>query len=580
MDVARIRLNDTCNLACAFCNARADVETPSFAAAGAVKQRIDAALRSGAKQLVLTGGEPTLRRDLPDIVRYCAQNDRRVTLETNALLIDGALAARLKAAGLAHALVHPVTAQTRDGLRALHDAGVTLEAVLALTRTSAPSVASWPAEVRAIGVPLAGLVAVIPVESPAPGEVLDLRDAGRLVEQLDTAARHEGLPLRLADGVALPPCQVDAPARLSHLFHLSRGGAQRDDCARRPGCTDCVVASMCPGLPLAAPAAQERPLHGEALRRRLSSISSFAEQIDRELVTRTQRNRGQWAVREHIVRINFRCNQACRFCFVSTHLPSAEDRAIEAAILDVAREGGVVTLSGGEPTLNPKLEQWVRLAKSSGASLVELQTNATKLGDRALTERLVAAGVDVAFVSLHGSTAAVSDVVTGAPGTFDETVRGLDELHLTSVKLLINFVLCEANYRDFPAFIELLGARWPRATVNVSFVAPSTDVVPRETSLIPRYTDAMPFLADGLRATEKLGLTVVGFDSMCGLPLCLVPTDVSKFFTLGDAPDSEGEFEKPETCRACSLQRECFGLRRGYAELYGTGELRAVTTQS
>ena len=33
---------------------------------------------------------------------------------------------------------------------------------------------------------------------------------------------------------------------------------------------------------------------------------------------------------------------------------------------------------------------------------------------------------------------------------------------------------------------------------------------------------------------------------------------------------------KTETCAGCALTSRCWGLRRGHAELYGTGELRAV----
>ena len=37
-----------------------------------------------------------------------------------------------------------------------------------------------------------------------------------------------------------------------------------------------------------------------------------------------------------------------------------------------------------------------------------------------------------------------------------------------------------------------------------------------------------------------------------------------------------GEFIKTEACQSCDLGRRCFGIRRGYAELHGTSELRPV----
>jgi hypothetical protein len=42
----------------------------------------------------------------------------------------------------------------------------------------------------------------------------------------------------------------------------------------------------------------------------------------------------------------------------------------------------------------------------------------------------------------------------------------------------------------------------------------------------------------------------------------------------------QGEFLKTEECSRCALETRCYGLRRGYAEIHGTGELRAVPPAS
>jgi len=65
---------------------------------------------------------------------------------------------------------------------------------------------------------------------------------------------------------------------------------------------------------------------------------------------------------------------------------------------------------------------------------------------------------------------------------------------------------------------------------------------------------------------------------MCGLPLCLVPPEErAQFSTTELAPSAgDGEFVKAEVCTSCSEANRCFGVRRGYAELYGTAELRAI----
>ncbi len=202
-----------------------------------------------------------------------------------------------------------------------------------------------------------------------------------------------------------------------------------------------------------------RPIIEDRVRRRLTVISSVEEQIRRELVTHEMLRQPDGSVIPGAtVRVNFHCNQACHFCFVSTHLPPPDDADVREAIAAIARRGGVLALSGGEPTLNPRLTDYVRLGKREGARAIELQTNAIRLADGALAREVAEAGVSDALVSLHGSTAAISDSVTAAPGTFDKTVRGVDALVASGIRVRLNFVFCAANREDFPT-----SWRWWRA---------------------------------------------------------------------------------------------------------------------
>jgi hypothetical protein len=183
------------------------------------------------------------------------------------------------------------------------------------------------------------------------------------------------------------------------------------------------------------------------------------------------------------------------------------------------------------------------------------------------------------MVSLHGSTAEISDRVTGAPGTFEATVRGIDQLLAAGARVRLNFVFCQANRGDFPRFVDLVAARWPHAGIVFSFVGSHTDVVPRVASLIPTFTDVMPSLVAGLARARAAGVEVYGFESMCGLPLCVVPEAERAGFSTHPLPADAGggEFVKAEDCATCAEGYRCYGIRRGYAELYGTAELHALT---
>jgi hypothetical protein len=125
--------------------------------------------------------------------------------------------------------------------------------------------------------------------------------------------------------------------------------------------------------------------------------------------------------------------------------------------------------------------------------------------------------------------------------------------------------------------VRLMASRWPRATLNISFVGPSTDLVPRDRDLIPRYTDALPAIAEAMALARRLGVGVFGLESMCGLPLCLVPGDLRDCALVELPSDLDaGEFLKTEECSRCAEQNKCWGLRRGYADIHGTSELHAL----
>ena len=603
MRTQSVHTNLTCNQNCVYCTVRRPSEDPVFARVEAVRDRIGSALRDGATEIVFSGGEPTLRRDLAALVKDArSRGAERVVLETNATLIDEALASALQAAGLTLARVNLSTPDrsidhvTRDpgghesavrGIRALLAANIEVEIAAAVIRPTLASLPTLPAFLHSLAAGanrVKSIVVRVPVESPDPSVLVTYAEAATCIVALDRAARDVEMLVRVSPDAALPPCVFPPKSRVTHLFSITRGVHQRAGFRQLEPCSTCQVAEGCLGLPIAYldrhPPPAMHPVHDERTRRRLSIISSVPEQMRREFVTPNRSTHEKFGlVEEDIIRVQFHCNQSCRFCFVSTHLPAMGDEAVREAIDDAGRRGVKITLSGGEPTLNPRLVEYVARSKSVSRYPVQLQTNAIKLDDRALVKKLVDAGLGEAFVSLHGTTADVSDSVTEAPGTFVRSVVGIDHLHETEIDLIVNFVICERNVHQLVSMVELIAKRWPRAMCNVSFVAPSSDVVPRDRAFIPRYADALPHIAQAVEIAARLGVKIGGFESMCGIPLCLVPASLEKYFSLDEVPPGfdRGEFVKTDVCRNCALENRCYGLRSGYRALHGDSELRAVS---
>jgi MoaA/NifB/PqqE/SkfB family radical SAM enzyme len=604
MRTESIATNLTCNQNCTYCTDRRAVDDPDLVDPRSLRARIDGAAARGAREIVFTGGEPSLRRDLAALIGYAHERGLDVTLATNATLVDERRAARWRRAGLLRARVNLAGADerlddiTRDiggfsrtlaGIAALRRADIAVEIAAAVVRSTAALLPAVPQHLRQLlGADdgLEGIVLSVPEVSPEASELLPYDLAVPAILSVDAAALPLGIAVRVDAITGPPPCVFPARAPAARLLHaLSPGGAERAGYRRLEACACCQVADRCPGVSelylssFAVPAML--PIVDERSRRRLSVISTVREQIDRELVSANRRQKlGQPPEEESTIRVNFQCNQACRFCFVSTHLPGARDAAIRAAIIDAGRHRRRVTISGGEPTLNPRLIDYLRLAKQHSSGPVELQSNAIRFADLSFAQEVIDAGVDEIFVSLHGSTAEISDAITEAPGTFAKTVAGLDNLARLDVALGLNFVMCEKNYRDLPSYVRFVHERWPGAQVTLSFVAPSSDLVPMERDLVPRYSDVLPYLRQALRLAGELGVWISPLDSMCGLPLCLWPMRTDEPLARADIPEGfdGGEFIKTDACRSCAAQSKCYGLRRRYARLHGTEELRPLPT--
>jgi 12,18-didecarboxysiroheme deacetylase len=86
-----------CNLTCSHCYASADCSVPDREMD---TQQGRALLRSladfGCPVVLFSGGEPTMREDLPELAEYAVSLGLRAVISTNGTLIDGAMAQRLK----------------------------------------------------------------------------------------------------------------------------------------------------------------------------------------------------------------------------------------------------------------------------------------------------------------------------------------------------------------------------------------------------------------------------------------------------------------------------------------------------
>lgn len=596
MDTATVLTNLVCNQACTFCTFRRAADDPQWVRPSRVLADVRDAAGQGVRTLVLTGGEPTMNRHLDAYVRAAkTAGIPAIVLETNAMLLGyegraqalrdaGVTTVRVALNGVGEdsdRLTRTPSGfeHTLAGMRECAAAGLDVEVSLALTAQNLEAAAALPGLVAGLELGVRSVVLRVVAEGPAE-VIATFAQYAAAVSSLVLACREQGLTCRFDSRHQIPLCFFSQRRALSELFSVGPPvhghGFRAID-----GCDRCAAGSLCSGVP-----GEYLDLHGaagavpvpESESRFVRGLGSDRRKlVERELVTDAwYREVDGTSGLERVLRVVFHCNQNCAFCFVNRDLPSVARERI-AAEIDRAVDDGVtlLSLSGGEPTLNPDLLDHVARAAGRGMR-IQLQTNAIRSAKPGYAAALKAAGLDEAFVSLHGSAPGVSDAVTSAPGTFVRTVAGITSLLDAGINVRLNFVVTGKNHADLPAVVAMILDRWGTAPeLNLSYAHASTDLVPVNTDVVPRFGDVRGSLVEALRKAKDGELRVRGFDGMCGLPLCFLESDWLDLdaMPIVPAPNPPPSFVKPQACSACEASDRCVGVRETYAELHGLDEV-------
>jgi len=321
------------------------------------------------------------------------------------------------------------------------------------------------------------------------------------------------------------------------------------------------------------------------------------------------------------IKITRECNQSCVFCKSSTRIENHATAAQIPAILGrLAGRARIVTLSGGEPCLDPMLASHVEAARRAGFERIEVQTNGMLMQERPFVRRLVKAGMTDVLVSLHSHRADVSDSLTRCRGGFSSTLRAMDTLLAEDVDVTVCHVICSPNHLHVPDYVRFILRRFPGSSLGLLFtLAIPTHRVRDDPSLMPRLSALAPPLKEGLSlclppkdrsttstvvhaastigaairmlpgmngrrvpAALRRGIALVRGEaprakviSHCGIPLCMLEGCESyheEHASASSFPADQDLFH-PGACAPCMWRDRCSGIWRVYASRYGDGEI-------
>ncbi len=287
-----------------------------------------------------------------------------------------------------------------------------------------------------------------------------------------------------------------------------------------------------------------------------------------------------------LIKVGYGCNNHCSFCH------TAELRHIEDTVENVHRKierasqlgHTMVVLSGGEPTMRPRLVTWAQHSALRGMDF-GLVTNGRMLSYPALVDRLAKYRLAYVYMSLHGGTAKIHNAMVRAP-CFEETFGAVGVLSGRGLDLTVNCVVTRTNVEHLNALVDLLAGyddltlkfsmAQPKGAAGHRFdavIAPVSQVAERVNAAIaygksigaaPRFAhDGIPFclLDDGHEHIYD-DLKTHGFATM-------IEVDEPDFFPVDDVAKVH-----TEACFGCSLRGACPGLYRPYFDQHSDAELK------
>lgn len=291
------------------------------------------------------------------------------------------------------------------------------------------------------------------------------------------------------------------------------------------------------------------------------------------------------------IKITFNCNNLCDFCAQGNKRENIKPKSyseIKKSLKEAIQKNvTTVVLTGGEPTLHPKIIEIIKEAKKLGYKKIQLQTNGRSLCDENFLVKILKAGVNEISPAVHGPNPQIHDSLTHSKGSFNQTIAGIKNAKKHGVYILTNTVITSVNYKYLPeiaklliylgvnqfqfAFIHIIGRGWE----NRSWI-------------VPKKSEILPYLYKALEIGIKSGIPcyteAIPYCFMKGYEQCIseriIPDgpvfDADVFVeNYGEYRRNEGK-SKHEKCKLCIYYKVCEGPWREYPQIYGWDEFKPV----
>jgi len=204
------------------------------------------------------------------------------------------------------------------------------------------------------------------------------------------------------------------------------------------------------------------------------------------------------------------CNNNCIFCLDGDKKGRfhKSENQVKKEIDDGLKEGAArLVLSGGEPTIHPKIIDFVRYGKEKGYKKIQIISNGRMLAYSSFADSLKKAGLDEVTFSLHGHTKELHETLTGINGSFNQIITGIKNAQRAGFIVNTDTTITKINYRHLPetiSFIHSLGIN----EVNLMSIVPFGNAWENRKEVLYKPEEVVPYLHKGIDFCKKKNMVL------------------------------------------------------------------------
>jgi MoaA/NifB/PqqE/SkfB family radical SAM enzyme len=263
-------------------------------------------------------------------------------------------------------------------------------------------------------------------------------------------------------------------------------------------------------------------------------------------------------------------------------------REVQALLFQKKKEGFChVTFTGGEPTLYPRFNIILAIAKRLGYK-TRVISNGSGFSQYSQMAS-ISPFLDELCFSLHGENAEIHDKITNSPGSFERITKALRLIEDNKrIKVSVNMVATALNIDFLVATVGLVRRRKRIHEIWLSNLVPIGQGLLKYDELSVKNTVIMKRVPSIVEAAAPIPIRFYGF------PLCVLDElrnsavirqhpavsvfrargrDGKPFIRSQDSRFSDPPRVLTQKCEGCLDQKICGGPWERYVKKYGDGEL-------